>query len=640
MKKKILCSLLALCALLIGCGNDIEQRSLENGIVETESTEIGWNQDEEDDLSEDFSESEDQLIDFRLVDGNLYDKVKQNFEYEGYDSITLYKSIDDYFSAYANGGWGIIPEYYDDYNNDGEKDIIYISADSPMCVYYAYKDDTEASVHQIGLLKSHNFFYTYDYDEMYYYIVQKDDNFYVVREAQREYCVDENGKDEVLSIEKKENYYYEWNIEICNLTESITEQKYITEEEIQCVEYFENNKLTNCALKIRNKGSDEWNYLYSNYDESHGENNKYIESTRKLKNVLDKYIVEYRNTKNVIPLIAYNICPVQRNVRMQKGEREADRIEDVSIIKIAYNNFEHFVSDLNYGNWAELQEEIQQTGEESDWVDQSVLKTNIAIDRIKSEDQKIVMETTDNNTVEMYANSDGNIERVSYLNIIDPGSNALITVDFYFENNEIIDFDLVVKVDEDELPEGREIIQYYDQIYGRYYVKNGYVYRTTDNFSFNGNHDTNMPISDIVETEWWQEICQDLNTRMPNALTEDVNFNAEGTGYCGLWSNYDDVCLAEAMDLNFESEDLIGDVSIVLGGRVEGDGTYYIYEDGSFSCDILLKQVYNNATAQWEAMNEPIQLKGTMVDNNNIECVLQYVGSDETYSYSLKWTTR
>ena len=94
MKKKILCSLLALCALLIGCGNDIEQRSLENGIVETESTEIGWNQDEEDDLSEDFSESEDQLIDFRLVDGNLYDKVKQNFEYEGYDSITLYKSIE------------------------------------------------------------------------------------------------------------------------------------------------------------------------------------------------------------------------------------------------------------------------------------------------------------------------------------------------------------------------------------------------------------------------------------------------------------------------------------------------------------------------------------------------------------------
>lgn len=188
MKKKILCALLTLCALLIGCGNDIEQRSLENGIVETENTEIGWNQDEEDDLSEDFSESEDGLIDFKLVDGNLYDKVKRNFEYEGYDSISLYRSSDDYFFADANGGWGIIPEYSDDYNNDGEKDIIYISEDDPVSVYYRYKDDMKATVHSIGLLTLHNFFYTYDYEEMYCYIVQKDDNFYVVRETQREYC--------------------------------------------------------------------------------------------------------------------------------------------------------------------------------------------------------------------------------------------------------------------------------------------------------------------------------------------------------------------------------------------------------------------------------------------------------------------
>ncbi len=591
MKKKILCALLTLCALLIGCGNDIEQRSLENGIVETENTEIGWNQDEEDDLSEDFSESEDGLIDFKLVDGNLYDKVKRNFEYEGYDSISLYRSSDDYFFADANGGWGIIPEYSDDYNNDGEKDIIYISEDDPVSVYYRYKDDMKATVHSIGLLTLHNFFYTYDYEEMYCYIVQKDDNFYVVRETQREYCVDENEEDDVLLIEKKEDYYYEWN------------------------------------------------YLYSNFDKSHGENNKYIESTRKMKNVLDKYIVEYRNTKNIIPLMAYNICPVQRNVQMQKGYRKADRIEDVSIIKIAYNNFKYLVSDLNYNNWAEMQEEILRTGEESDWVDQSVLKTNIAIDRIKSEDQKIVMETTDNNTVEMYANSDGNIERVSYLNIIDPGSNALITVDFYFENNEIIDFDLVVKVDEDELPEGREIIQYYDQIYGRYYVKNGYVYRTTDNFSFNGNHDTNMPISDIVETEWWQEICQDLNTRMPNALTEDVNFNAEGTGYCGLWSNYDDVCLAEAMDLKFESEDTMGRALMILGGRVEGSGTYHIYEDGTFSCNMVLDKDYSNEDDQAEPMNISVYLEGQMVDNNNIECTLQYVGRDEIYSYYLRRAT-
>lgn len=58
----------------------------------------------------------------------------------------------------CNGGWGIIPEYSDDYNNDGEKDIIYISEDDPVSVYYRYKDDMKATVHSIGLLTLHNFF--------------------------------------------------------------------------------------------------------------------------------------------------------------------------------------------------------------------------------------------------------------------------------------------------------------------------------------------------------------------------------------------------------------------------------------------------------------------------------------------------
>ena len=54
---------------------------------------------------------------------------------------------------------GIIPEYFDDYNNDGEKDIIYISADEPVSVYYEHKDDTKATVQSIGLLTSQNFFF-------------------------------------------------------------------------------------------------------------------------------------------------------------------------------------------------------------------------------------------------------------------------------------------------------------------------------------------------------------------------------------------------------------------------------------------------------------------------------------------------
>ncbi len=39
-----------------------------------------------------------------------------------------------------------------------KKDIIYISADEPVSVYYEHKDDTKATVQSIGLLTSQNFF--------------------------------------------------------------------------------------------------------------------------------------------------------------------------------------------------------------------------------------------------------------------------------------------------------------------------------------------------------------------------------------------------------------------------------------------------------------------------------------------------
>ena len=176
MKKKILCGLFILCTLLIGCDSDIEQRVLEDNTEETESTANGWNRDEEKrDLSEDFSESEDELMDFRLVDGNLYDKVKQNFEYESYDTITLYKFNDNWFAQVTNVG-GILPEHFDDYDNDGEKDIIFIDTAFPECVV-AYKK-VNGSIEVVTVLSDNNF-QTYDYSEEYRYITHKDDEFYI-----------------------------------------------------------------------------------------------------------------------------------------------------------------------------------------------------------------------------------------------------------------------------------------------------------------------------------------------------------------------------------------------------------------------------------------------------------------------------
>ena len=173
-----------------------------------------------------------------------------------------------------------------------------------------------------------------------------------------------------------------------------------------------------------------------------------------------------------------------------------------------------------------------------------------------------------------------------------------------------------------------------------YYVKNDYIYRTTDNFSFGGNHDTNITLYDVVDRDWWKKIYQDLNTRIPNALAEDVNSNTEETGYYGCWSNeYDDVSQAQTMYLEFESEDTMGRARIILEGRVEGSGTYHIYEDGTFSCNMVLDKDYSNEDEQAEQMNISVYLEGQMVDNNNIECTLQYVGRDEIYSYYLSRIT-
>ena len=122
----------------------------------------------------------------------------------------------------------------------------------------------------------------------------------------------------LYQLKKKRDYYYEWDIEICNLTESMLKQKYIIEEYLRCVEYFENDKLVNSVLASYKKGEEGWNYLYNDSRETDRERDNYMESARKMSALLDKYINDYRNGKDVIALSAYNIIPVQRDVEIQK----------------------------------------------------------------------------------------------------------------------------------------------------------------------------------------------------------------------------------------------------------------------------------------------------------------------------------
>ena len=129
--------------------------------------------------------------------------------------------------------------------------IIFIDTAFPECVV-AYKK-VNGSIEVVTVLSDNNF-QTYDYSEEYRYITHKDDEFYIVRERQRKYCVNENKESDFVSIEEKRDYYYEWDIEICNLTESMLKQKYIIEEYLRCVEYFENDKLI--VKKVSREGYD------------------------------------------------------------------------------------------------------------------------------------------------------------------------------------------------------------------------------------------------------------------------------------------------------------------------------------------------------------------------------------------------
>lgn len=117
--------------LVAGCSTDIEQEVVDNSETEQESIETEAEQEtERRDLYEE-DEAEDEIIDFRLVEGSLYNKVNRNFEYEKRDSVWLSKFPDnDYWFSNADGGWKIFPEYLGDYDGDGEKDIVYINSDS------------------------------------------------------------------------------------------------------------------------------------------------------------------------------------------------------------------------------------------------------------------------------------------------------------------------------------------------------------------------------------------------------------------------------------------------------------------------------------------------------------------------------
>ena len=222
MKKMKICGIFLLCMLVAGCSTDIEQEVVDNSETEQESIETEAEQEtERRDLYEE-DEAEDEIIDFRLVEGSLYNKVNRNFEYEKRDSVWLSKFPDnDYWFSNADGGWKIFPEYLGDYDGDGEKDIVYINSDSFWSIEYPYINETaDLCIHKnIGSSCQYDL-NALNYFEIYNYFVDSEDNTYYVREMQNKISLDET----------ENNYYYNWSIDIYNLTESIKNKDSVLEK--------------------------------------------------------------------------------------------------------------------------------------------------------------------------------------------------------------------------------------------------------------------------------------------------------------------------------------------------------------------------------------------------------------------------
>ena len=570
MKKMKICGIFLLCMLVAGCSTDIEQEVVDNSETEQESIETEAEQETgRRDLYEE-DEAEDEIIDFRLVEGSLYNKVNRKFEYEKRDSVWLSKFPDnDYWFSNADGGWKIFPEYFGDYDGDGEKDIVYINSDSFWSIEYPYINETaDLCIHKnIGSSCQYDL-NALNYFEIYNYFVDSEDNTYYVREMQNKISLDES----------ENNYYYNWSIDIYNLTESIKNKDSVLEKCLNCSEYFEDSKLVNSCLRIATdvQKNNSWTYLYCNYD-NHDSKTKYKKfsyAANEMKQEIDNYIDQYRNGSNVQPICAFDITPTYSDLKEEEINGGGSKIKNISEMKIAYNNG-NSQWNTSLDNWEEKKQEILEISEQSNWIDKYAIEVNNKIiDRI-GKVHKWECENKGNKSVYIYTDDFGNIDQLTYEDIFDADIKADIRVYFYFNSNKIIGCDLeFYKSDEYDYPENDD---FYGNLYSvreRCYVKDGYVYRISDDFSFNEMHDVRISLKDMLSTDWWSEICDDIKDRVPNALTEsDVSENVK-----------------EVEDIN-NVEEIVGNIRTIYNeiekGVIEGEyqtngvnNVDYCYDNG------------------------------------------------------------
>ena len=133
-------------------------------------------------------------------------------------------------------------------------------------------------------------------------------------------------------------------------------------------------------------------------------------------------------------------------------------------------------------------------------------------------------------------------------------------------------------------------------------------------------------------------LCQ-LGLEVPINIINNENQTVDPSLYYGVWSNYDTASsIAEKLEVTFESGDVIGQMSARISVREYAIGTYFLDEDGSFSCSLIIDSMYNNLTGKWEPAYSKATLRGRLTDEDSMECELQYEWNNDSSVYHLKRT--
>ncbi len=489
-----------LCMTACGKGYDGEEKAHNDVISEAENLEESKEKDEGVSTEEEIVAITEEMLEFNITQlGSLYDEVKSEFEYEKYDTLTLrQKENVEYVSFNTSSSWAILPEYFEDYDGDGKKDVLRMKNFGYGWGFDKVSEEPSGQQTSQAVIPSYICPMTYAEAEIYWYISHSGGKAYLICEsAARECDRTDNGTN--IVIVNQSNYLIRQQIMIYDLANG--DQK----ECLYCNKYYENDELRDIYLMAEENSV--FQGLYSNRGTANALYTNFSDASSEMKNRVDKYVSAYRESDNIIPLAAVKMIPLERETF--RDENGFIKAEDAAIIKLSYNN-------LWDSGSISIQEALE-TEKSSCWVDEYVREVNKKVEQIEDSQSEYVKYGSGG--LEIYLDQENKIKLVRYPKMFYDDFNADMKADFYWEDSKIICCILRWSSD----AEGVSALEKYmhdnpeETLNYIVYVQDSIVYRITDNITFHKDSNTEELIWFCFNgSEWWVDMLGTIDVFLEN----------------------------------------------------------------------------------------------------------------------------